>query len=58
MNYIDDFHREWPMPRLDRYRIQIIFHDHLDSIFQKKDGNEKCTDLFSVNLSFMLNIID
>ena len=40
-NYIDDFHREWPMPRLDRYRIQIIFHDHLDSIFQKKDGNNK-----------------
>lgn len=40
-NYLDDAHREWPMPILDKIRILILFHEHPDSIFEKRDGNNK-----------------
>jgi len=40
-NYLTDNQKALPMPLIKNLSISILFHDHLDSIFKKKDDDLK-----------------
>lgn len=39
-NYMEEYQKIFPTPRLDNFNVRILFNDHMDYIFHKATGKE------------------